>query len=400
MDNNKIQVKDDKGNDYIFFSTQPSVNNSPIFKPNKKAWIEYGKNNLYPNYLLDILNNSSKHNAIVKRKADMTAGNGWDTSTASPQLTAFIENPTTKEDLDTIAFKNGYDLNVYGSFAMIITWSKDRTSIARIKYLDLSKVRIAKMVEESEDPIIAERQADGVEFYYISRDWTSVRKEANKPEIMQGFSEKWNDVATQIVYTIEYRPQTDFYALPDYVASITWMDLDKQIADFHLNSVLNGFTPSMVINFNRGVPSKEKARKIANDINKNFSDVANANKAFITFSESKDESPDFIPIQLNDTDERFLMLETHIAQNIISGHRLTSPILAGIATAGKLGTRNEIIEAELMYQNNVINQKQRLIEKTFQKLANINGITDQMKLEKTTSFINNNIPNTPDNANE
>ena len=378
-----MDKKDNKSvvNFFAFADAKPNV---PTFSEyaGKKQWIEYGADNLYPEFLVSLSNASSKHNALLVKEANMTAGNGWIETLSNK---AFIENENGKEDLDMIAFKNSSDLNLYGSYAIAITWSKDRKSIARMTYVDVRKIRIAKDVDEKDDPAMFARQSDGVQFYYISADWSNTRKEKNKPELIQGFSEKYNDEATQLMYVSQYRSGTEWYTLPQYISAVNWISLDEEIANFHISSVMNGFTPSMIISFQGGVPSEEEMESIHKDIQKKYAGTDNASRVFLTFSESKETAPEFVPIEPNSSDERFIQLEESIQSNIVIAHG-ASPIVAGISIAGKLGSSDEIFEAEMVFRNNVIIPRQRLIEKTYSKIAEINSVEGEMKLEGITSI--------------
>ena len=374
MDNNE-----ENNNKINLFTFSSNVENTPTFtESGKKNWINYGNDNNYPLYLIELMNKSSKHNSILKRKTSMTAANGWKETDTNEE---FIKNLNGAENLNKIAFKNAYDLNLYGGYSLLITWSKDRKSIARIKYVDFSKVRIAKDVDEKENPEIYKRQDDGVEFYYISSDWTQVRKEKYKPELIQGFSEKYNDEATQLIYVKEYRPGVEFYTLPDYISAIDWIELDKEIANYHLSGAKNGFTPSMAINFKSGIPSKEEQNRFHRQIQDKFSGTDNASKVFITYSEDGDKAPEFIPLSANDNDKRFLDLEETISQNMAIAHQIP-PVVIGVLVSGKLGTTNELYEAESLFQRNVIDTKQFSIEEIYNELATFNGV-GEMELIKT-----------------
>lgn len=354
-----------------FFSFSTKINNAPTFKDHgRKEWISYGEDNLYPNYLVELLNSSSDHNAIIKRKVDMAVGNGF---VKTPELEKFLLNEYGKKDMDSIVYRLGYDLLLYGAFSYLVTWSNDGESIARVTYMPLSKVRIARDVEQKDDPERFKRQEAGVEFYYISEDWGNTRKSNNKPRLIQGFSEEFNDVKTQLVYVTEYRPSYEYYTLPDYISGIDWIELDKEVGNYHLNSVQNGFTPSMIISFNGGIPTAEEQEYIAKNIKKEYAGTDNASKVFITFSEGGDKKPDFTPVQLNDSDERFILLNEQISTKIMTAHR-ANPIVSGIQTAGKLGSTDEVFEQEELFMNNVIKQKQHIIENSFNKLTKINGL--------------------------
>lgn len=355
---------------------------APEFKTvNNKDYILYGVKNDFPTILKDMMNTSSLHSAILKKKADMSAGKGFET--ASLEQKNFINNVNGSETLNEIVYKNAYDLALYGGYCFLATWSKDKKSIARIQYIDWSKVRKVKELED--DSEVAIRQTEGVEFYQISSDWTQERKEKYKPEIVQGFSTQYNDVATQLVYVPMYRPGSeDVYPLPDYQACSTYIALDTEIASWHLNSVKNGFTPSMMINL-VGVPSDEEMKQFQRKLEDQYSGSANSSKVILTLSEDESQIPIITPLTLNDSDERYKDLANQVKEQIIIGHRASSTVV-GVATAGKLGTSNEVIEAEAMFQHNVIDQYQYLLENHFNRLMNFNGIDGEITLKQSTTF--------------
>jgi len=355
---------------------------SPEFKTlNNKEYILYGVKNDFPTILKNMMNTSSLHSAILKKKADMSAGKGFEA--ASLEQKNFINNVNGSETLNEIVYKNAYDLALYGGYCFLATWSKDKKSIARIQYIDWSKVRKVKELED--DSEVAIRQTEGVEFYQISSDWTQERKEKYKPEIVQGFSTQYNDVATQLVYVPMYRPGSeDVYPLPDYQACSTYIALDTEIASWHLNSVKNGFTPSMMINL-VGVPSDEEMKQFQRKLEDQYSGSANSSKVILTLSEDESQVPVITPLTLNDSDERYKDLANQVKEQIIIGHRASSTVV-GVATAGKLGTSNEVIEAEAMFQHNVIDQYQYLLENHFNRLMNFNGIDGEITLKQSTTF--------------
>lgn len=353
---------------------------TPTFAESRADWIPYGDDNLYPDFLIELMNRSSKHNSLIKKKVNMSVGEGFVETAANSQ---FIQNVSGKEDLNEIVFKCGYDLNVYGGYAVAVTWSNDGKTIARISFVDYSKVRIAKVIED--DSEVSRLQAKGVDFFYISSDWTQIKKEKHKPELMQGFSEEYKQNKTQLVFVTEYRAGVDYYTYPDFVSAVNWIQLDYEISNFHLSSVHNGFTPSMIMSLKGGVPTPEEQREFKKKLQKQYGGSDNASRVFVTFSESGETAPEFIPINLNASDERFLQLEEQIQQNIVIAHGAT-PIVAGVAVSGKLGSSDEVIESEQVFQKNVIDAKQKILTKTFNKIMRINGINEKIELKGIKSF--------------
>ena len=377
----KEQKQSTMDNAILTFSLDKLTDPTPKFAETKADWIPYGADNNYPHFLLELSNHSSKHNSLVKKKVNMTAGEGFVKTAANSD---FIANLNGKEDCDEIAFKLAYDLNIYGGYCYAVTWSNDARSIARVSYVDYSKVRMAKVVEDEESEM-SRLQAKGVDFYWISSDWTQHRKEKYKPELIQGFDPNYTKEKTQLVYMTEYRAGVDFYTYPDYIPALNWIHLDYEISNFHLSSVQNGFTPSMIISHKGGIPTEEKQREYKKKLKKQYSGSENGSQVFVTFSKNGDTAPEFIPINLNSSDERFLQLEEQIQQNIIIAHG-ASPIVAGVAISGKLGSSDEVIESEQVFQKNVIDSKQKLIEKSFNRLLKINGIQEEIKLQGIKSF--------------
>ena len=353
---------------------------TPTFAESRADWIPYGDDNLYPDFLIELMNRSSKHNSLIKKKVNMSVGEGFVETAANSQ---FIQNVSGKEDLNEIVFKCGYDLNVYGGYAVAVTWSNDGKTIARISFVDYSKVRIAKVIED--DSEVSRLQAKGVDFFYISSDWTQYRKEKHKPELIQGFSEEYKQNKTQLIFVTEYRAGVDYYTYPDFVSAVNWIQLDYEISNFHLSSVHNGFTPSMIMSLKGGVPTPEEQREFKKKLQKQYGGSDNASRVFVTFSESGETAPEFIPINLNASDERFLQLEEQIQQNIVIAHGAT-PIVAGVAVSGKLGSSDEVIESEQVFQKNVIDAKQKILTKNFNKIMLINGINEKIELKGIKSF--------------
>tara|TARA_R110000744_G_scaffold106394_1_gene202708 strand:- start:55 stop:1446 length:1392 start_codon:yes stop_codon:yes gene_type:complete len=375
---------EEKVADFFTFSVDKKEN-TPVFAATKAAWILHGDDNDYYGYLVDLMNTSSKHGSLVKKKVNMTAGGGF---VETPALKEFLDNSTGDEDLNDIAFKLAYDLNCYGGFSFSVTWNNERTATPRKTFVDHSKVRLAKMVASVEDETVAgmyDKQQDGVDFYYISSDWTQHRKVAHKPVLWQGFSEKYRKEENVLFSVNEYRTGVEFYTYPDYISAVNWIELDKEIANYHLSSAKNGFTPSLIISFRGGVPTDKAQREIKKKLKKQYGGTDNASEVFVTFSKDVNTSPEFIPVNLNASDERFIQLEESITQNIIIAHG-ASPVVAGIATAGKLGSSDEIIESEQMFQHNVIDAKQKLIERQFNRLAALEGIVDELELQSFATF--------------
>ena len=340
----------------------------PIFRENRNGlWIDYGDNNLYPEYLLDIyLHKSNKHKSIIGRKVSMTTGNGVE-DPVSEELKKFLKNQYGEYDIEELLVKSNYDLEIFGGFALQVRWNLDGTKIAALDYIPFHKVRLSTN--------------EGM--VYISKDWSQHRRKENVPYEMKMFSPlEAKEHPTQIFYFLTQTVGQEYYPIPSYSSTLTWIEMDYEIGNFHLSSLRNGFMPGFLINFATGIPTKEEMDMAHKEFTKKYTGTEEANRLILAFSNGRDEAPELTPIELNDTDERFLMLHKEMKEEIFIGHEVTSPMLFAVRTEGQLGGKSEILEALAMFQSTYINYKQKIIEKQFNKLSNWFGVDEEIILEK------------------
>jgi capsid portal protein len=329
------------------------------------SWTTWGQDNLRGEYLLGLLNKSSKHNAIIKSKSAMVGGNGWNKENLSTNALLFINNLENENTLDEILARVSYDLEVFGGFYLNIIWSKDRTRVAEINYLDYNLVRIQEKTGDEE-----------TDSYWYTPDWSKHSRQ--KPIKYQGFSTDNRREANQILYVKEFRPGQQVYGIPEYISAEGWIALEGAIEEFHNSSVQNGFHPSMVINFPSGIPGSEEMDNIIRRLRAEYEGASKGGKVIFTFSDGSANTPVITPINLNDSDKRFIELNREVTEGILAGHRVINPTLFGIKTSGELGGTNDILESMAIFKAQYVVPKQVLIERVFNKLARINGLTDKL----------------------
>ena len=341
----------------------PSTAPQYIERVSRGGWVTYGEDNLYPDYLVSLMNRSAKHNAILKRKNDMISGNGWIMEGLDATAINFIYNPYNELNMDEIVSRTSYDLEIFGAFCLEIIYSKDKTKIAEVNYLPVNKIRLSECGK----------------YIYYCNDWSNIRKFA--PIKYPVYNPK-NPTTNQLLYFKEYRPGVEFYGQPDYISSVNWIELEYEISLYHLGQVKNGFSPGMIINFTNGIPSDEEMSDIIRQLRFDFEGAKNSGKTMFLFSDGQDKAAQITPVALNNSDERFIELNKEITQGILTGHQITNPIIMGVAVPGELGAKNEIIEAVEVFQSMYIGPKQKLVEGVYNKLLKFNGSTSILELKK------------------
>lgn len=333
-------------------------------------WIAYGDGeyrNLYPQYLIDLYNNSATHAAVVNATAAMIAGqdlipNDTENLAQFVELKKFLGGINKKETAHELLVKLAFDLKLNGAYAINIIWSKDRTKIAEVHHIPVEQVRVGKPVDGE------------VQEYYVCADWKQYRKKEYMPQRIEAFNLQDRREASQLLYSGVYSPALELYHTPDYVAGTNWIQIDNLTADFHLNNIANGFSGSYFINFANGVPTLEERKAIEKQITKKFTGANNAGKFVLTFSDDANSKPEILPIQVSNADKQYTVLAELAVQNIMIANRVTSPMLLGVKTEGQLGGRSEMLQAYELYQNTVIKPFQNIILKTFNKILKVNGI--------------------------
>lgn len=329
-----------------------------------KDYIQFGTDNMYPQYLLELYNGSSINNAIIKGVSAMIYGEGLDATDKQDseehkeqwlRLTSLLGH-SQKDLLKCLAF----DLKLFGMCYVNTIWNKPRTKIVEMYHIPAQYIRSGK--------------ADGygnVNEYYYSADWTNTRK--HKPRTYKAFDEKDRTSASQVLCIKDYSPGSYYYSLPDYQGSTSYIQLDMEIAQFHLSNIKSGMFPSMAVNFANGVPTREERRTIERQINSKFGGSGNAGKILITFNDGKDTAPEIIPINANDNSDSYQFLSTETTRKVLTGHRVTSPLLFGVKGDGSGFGNNadELRDSYSLFSNTVIKPFQNTLLSGLQAIFDI-----------------------------
>ena len=344
----------------------------PIVKETgRKEWVEFGEDNLFTQYLLDIYTERSiTHRAITDRKIDMISGNGFEIpASPTPEYIEFLKNKFNDDDLEIVVKKITVDYELTDSFAIGVIWNGDRTKIAQLYHIPIQTIRFDKNFYKSYP-----------KYFWVSDDWNDLRK--CPPRKIQCFSKNPDGDKHQIYYHKKYSVGNKWYAVPKYYGSLNWFIAEYEIAAFHKNAIINGFSAGFLLSFNTGVPTPEEMKRAYKEIQDKFTGPNGAGKFILAFSNGQDQKPELTKIDLNDSDKRYTELNDLIRQNIFVAHAVINPMLYGVFVPGQLGGRLELEESLQIFQAVYIDYRQRDIEKCINYLASINGVTEPYILKK------------------
>jgi len=326
-----------------------------------KDYVEYGDNNDYFGYLIDRYNGSPTNNAILNSLMDMTYGKGLDAtdSAKKPSEYAAMRGLFTKSCLQKVVA----DYVMMGQCSFQVVYSQDHNMIVEVQHIPVETLRAARCNEDGE-----------VEAYYYAKDWLAVSSRKETAVRIPAFGTSKEGL--EILYIKPYRAGFYYYSPVDYQGGLPYAELEEEIANYHINNIQNGLAPSMLINFNNGVPSEEERRSIEQQIATKFSGSSNSGKFILAFNDNKDLAATVDPVQLSDAAEQYQFLSAEATQKIMVSHRIVSPMLLGIKDNSGLGNNaDELKTASTLLDNLVIRPKQEIIIDGIDQILAYNDIS-------------------------
>ena len=347
-------------------------------------WVSFGEDNLYPNYLLELFLGSAINGALIKSIGAMIYGEGLEATNADEstdtkesylRLTELLHNSD-----DDVLKDLALDLKLFGGCYVNVIWSRDRSRIAKMKHIPAQYIRSGKMIDGE------------IDTYYYSADWSKAKKGEYRPRAYAAFNTEDRTQASQILMIRDKNPALFYGFAPDYVGATDWIQMELEIAQFHLSNITSGMTPSMHVGFSNGVPTQEERRTIERQLNAKFSGSGNAGKILITFNDGKETAPIIEPIQMNDAQSAWEGMSKQAVNQILAGHRCVSPLLFGIRTEGGNGlgsNADELRDAYSLFNNTVVVPFQNTLLKGLEKIFSVNDINLDLyfKTLKPADFI-------------
>jgi len=339
----------------------------PVFEEKQgQLYVSYGHDDLYGEYLRDLFLASSTNGAIINGVADMIYGGGLD-ATDRDDNDGKREQWLRLQDLLRMSDEHllqmiAFDIKLYGMAYVNVIWNKARTRIACLKHLPVHTMRSG----------VADTEGNVSEFYY-KPDW---REKRIKEKVIPKFSLENRTAASTCFQIRRYTPSYHYYALPDYAGATNYIELDREISEFHLQNIRRGFFPSMLLSFKNGVPTQEERRRIEQKVIQKFTGADNAGRILITFNDGDETAPEFTPIQQNGADGMYEYLSKLVSEKILTGHRVTSPLLFGVRSEGGGFGNNadELRDSYSLFNNTVIAPLQDIILDALGMLLSINDI--------------------------
>lgn len=336
-----------------------SYNRPKISEDKNREWVEYGEDNDYYSYLIELYTESTTNNAIINGITNMIYGKGLDALDNSKKPDEYAAMRSIFHD--SCLRKVALDLKLLGEGSFQVLYKKGQ--VVRAEHFPRQTLRAEKCNDDGQ-----------IEAYYYHPKWKDVKR-SDKPQRIAAFG-FGNGNEPEIKIVKKYVSGYDYYCPVDYQGGLAYAELESEIADYLINDVQNGFSGTKVVNFNNGVPDREKQMQIKSDVMRKLTG-ARGEKVVIAFNNNAESKTTVDDIPLNDAPQHYEYLSNECSNKLIVAHRVTSPLLLGIRTENNgLGSNaDEIKTAALLFDNITIKPYQDLLTDCMDDILAVNGIS-------------------------
>ena len=297
-------------------------------------YVKWGEDNLFPDYLYELFHNSSQMAAIILQMKNYVLGNGISSNFHLKIVNRKLE--TFENFIDKLVF----DYLLYGGFAFQIIKNK-LGQIAELNHLDFKYIR----VDEDETKV------------FFSKDWSKGRR---TPLVY----DRWdvNSNSSNSVFYYKGHLTRECYPMPFYISCLTSLEISTQIGDFHLNNLLNGFSPSCIINFNNGSNISEDVQdEIEEAVKEKFCGTENASKILLSFNDDLTHKTTFERLADDGMIDKYNNLQQTTEKDIFRAFRMNK-LLLGDSSENTGFNKQAYLESFALYNKSVIEPIQRELE--------------------------------------
>lgn len=303
-----------------------------------RSYVYWGANNQYPEYIEGLFNDCNTLRTIIVGTADYVQGD--DVEFINSKFTREVNKKgmQARELVKLLAT----DYLKLGGFAFQVIRDKDG-NVNELYWLDFRYVRTSK---------------DGNVIYY-SEDFGKRYARSSKVIEFPAFIPEGKKVESSVVYF--KNEKSHIYPSPVYVGAIKACEIERNIDEYHLSSLLNGFAASYWISFNNGIPSDEEKAQLERDIEQKFAGASNAGSFMMSFANGKENGVEITKLEASDFGDKYQAAADRARQQIFTAFRAQPCLFGLVADQAKGFSKIEYNEAFELYNRTVVRSIQRLI---------------------------------------
>lgn len=320
--------------------------------------LNFDVDNGYPQRIMDIVNSSGIAVRCVTEYAKFIEGGGF-----TDEVFYKTKINRSKHSVDKLLAKVARDKARFNGFAIHVNYNA-LGQIVELTHVPFEFCRLP-------DPNSPEHTGK----IAVHTDWYRQRSSKIRKEDIKWYHvfnpEKAIEEATAVGFEnyqgqiIWYSIEGDVYPLAPIDPVIEDVESDARIKNHKRKAIATGFNADFALVTQEKFESETEREEYLANL-ENFQGDENAGNIMLIEIERAEQKPEVLPFPKSSNDKAFEYTEASIHENIRKCFGIP-PVLIGEATAGKLGTSQEIIDA-CNYYNAVTEHERRLISETFKMI--------------------------------
>ena len=313
-----------------------------VVEVHNKEWVLYlcgDDNQDYFESLIEKYLGSPTNARCINGISDMIYGRGLDATDSAERPEMYAKMKLLFQPREIRRLVNDYKL--LGQGALQLIYNKNKTAIVKVLHFPMETLR-------------AEKATDGrIKAYYYHPKWSEIKRN-EKPKRIPTFGNGTKSEQIELFVIKPYKSGFYYYSPTDYNGCLQYCELEEEVANYHINNIQQGLQPSLMVNFNNGIPNEETQELIERRIYEKFSGSTNAGKFILTFNESAEDQATIDPIHLPDAHAQYQFLADESREKIMLGHGIVSPILLGIKDNTGFGNNAEELRTASILMDNIV----------------------------------------------
>lgn len=336
----------------------------------------YGSDNLYPQRMFDLVQNSPTGAGCLDRYETFIEGNGL----RDTEFSEYICN-RKGETVDDVFRLICQDVSTYRGFALHVNYNS-AAEITEVQHIPFQNCRLEEEDENGQ-----------VQYINVHPDWTGESTRKGKKVTVDRKNVKkffmFNPIQKVVMSQIEKSGGIDLYQgqilwvsldghcqypKPIYDKVVTCLSIDEGLDNVKYRNVRNGFMLAGMFIHKKGISFEldENGNTVEKQDEYDFSkslDVFQGDTNCCSIMDitlnADDDKPEFVTVEGTNYDAKFTCTETSTVERIFSAFQ-QEPWYC--IRTGKLGFSGDILAQAYEYYNSVVNKERRAISRALKRI--------------------------------
>lgn len=335
-------------------------------RASSEKWVKFGANNLFPEFVRGLADNTAPLDACINTAALFIAGHGLEFLTDRGEVMDDVGAQWRSLLVDAggeemFLHSTALDIALMGTRCWIARGSAT-SRIAALDHIDVCRIRASK-------------KSDGVvPSYWFSSNWEKRTDSSYKPIEIPAFGQQSKDGRTAL-YWKSYKQLRDYYAEPHWLAALADAEVLARIPVFNRTQLDTGFRPAYHIHAFVLNKDEENIAELDEYVEEIFTG-ADGKSYVVTHGTPDEGAPKLTKLERGDHAGELDGTRKVTKEEIFSSYGIP-PVLMGIDQRTGMGGRGLAIEQELqMFMRTRVEPWQKPITAGALQVAHVLGRTD------------------------